>query len=266
MFWVCNYKATVWDSLKILLQNPQDWYKLIDDQHFILFASLKKWHFKKVTKKKKNVSFLTIFNLAYFYWACPSPHTHTVLMCPKLYCTIHQHAVRYDLQLEKGKKIIKKIGEGRAWKEKDRESTMERLTAMETEKLSVMWWALDHIPAEISTLICILDLRWSCSCYVSSHWQSSGGPHRQRLIFNLNLTRFTIFSLIPQMSDHTWRHSSGRAEERNNPLVTPQSHLLWVWIRTVLWGNVVCHFRQERLFYITRKTQCPVVKLSRCVL
>lgn len=52
MFWVCNYKATVWDSLKILLQNPQDWYKLIDDQHFILFASLKKWHFKKVTKKK----------------------------------------------------------------------------------------------------------------------------------------------------------------------------------------------------------------------
>lgn len=30
-------------------------------------------------------------------------HTHAVLMCPKLYCTIHQHAVRYDLQLEKGK-------------------------------------------------------------------------------------------------------------------------------------------------------------------
>lgn len=206
MFWVCNYKATVWDSLEILLQNPQDWYKLIDDQHFILFASLKKWHFKKVTKKKCIISHHFWSGVFLLNVSTTNTHTQMLFSCVPN-CTAPSISMLSDMtfNLKKERKIIKKIGEGRAWKEKDGESAMERLTAMETEKLSVMWWALEHIPAEISTLICILDLHWSCSCYVSSHWQSSGGPHRQRLIFNLNLTRFTIFSLIPQMSDHTWR-------------------------------------------------------------
>lgn len=108
MFWVCNYKATLWDSLEILLQNPQDWYKLIDDQHFILFASLKKWHFKKVTKKKiYHFSPFLIWRIFTERVHHQHTHTHTVLMCPTLYCTIHQHAVRHDLQLEKGKEYNK---------------------------------------------------------------------------------------------------------------------------------------------------------------
>lgn len=161
-----------------------------------------KSHLRKVTTIFLGKKFAVSHHLyGFFLLSMSTTNTHTQLLCSRvLNRTASSISMLSDMtfNLKTGRKT-KKIRKGRSWRGNTGTGTGPRSTwcCMETERWNVM--------SIRSLLMSILNLHWSCSCYVSSHRQSSGGLHRQRLIFNLKLTRFTIFSLIPWMSDRTWR-------------------------------------------------------------
>lgn len=111
----------------------------------------------------------------------------------------------------KRRETVIEIKKGRDWS-----------TAIRKHKDSEMWRALDGRPAEISMLTHRLDLHCGRARHASCRC-SSRGVCTRHLVFNLNLTRFAIFSLIPRVSPRMWGLTP---EERSSPLVTLQICLL----------------------------------------
>lgn len=111
----------------------------------------------------------------------------------------------------KRRETVIEIKKGRDWS-----------TAIRKHKDSEMWRALDGRPAEISMLTHRLNLHCGRARHASCRC-SSRGVCTRHLVFNLNLTRFAIFSLIPRVSPHMWGLTP---EERSSPLVTLQICLL----------------------------------------
>lgn len=143
----------------------------------------------------------------------------------------------------KRRETVIEIKKGRDWS-----------TAIRKHKDSEMWRALDGRPAEISMLTHRLDLHCGRARHASCRC-SSRGVCTRHLVFNLNLTRFAIFSLIPRVSPRMWGLTP---EERSSPLVTLQICLLRALVQ--LRADLYCPARGKRFVGGTPRH----VSLSNC--